>query len=176
MGICNLATIYDNKGFSFIISGSAYQNALYYYNKKIAYFKSILDMQRGTTKCSSKRLKKLYSKRKRVITNIIHKSTKMIVDYCDNNDITRVIIGDIINIRKDNNLGHENNQKLHFPFLLSLYSFTPLLYNKIDIISTIKRISPLLRGLIYYFILIRTKNNIGNVIIADKSLRKLTIP
>ena len=117
MGICNLATIYDNKGYSFIISGSAYQNALYYYNKKIAYFKSILDMQRGTTKCSSKRLKKLYSKRKRVITYIIHKSTKMIVDYCDKNDITRVIIGDITNIRMDNNLGHENNQKLHsLPF------------------------------------------------------------
>ena len=117
MGICNLATIYDNKGYSFIISGSAYQNTLYYYNKKIAHFKSILDMQRCTTKCSSKRLKKLYSKRKRVITYIIHKSTKMIIDYCINNDITRVIIGDITNIRKDKNLGHENNQKLHsLPF------------------------------------------------------------
>lgn len=117
MGICNLATIYDNKGYSFIISGSAYQNTLYYYNKKIAYYKSILDMQRKTTKCSSKRLKSLYKKKKRVITYILHKSTKMIVDYCDDNDITRVIIGDITNIRKDNNKGHINNQKLHsLPF------------------------------------------------------------
>ena len=117
MGICNLATIYDNKGYSFIISGSAYQNTLYYYNKKIAYYKSILDMQRKTTKCSSKRLKSLYKKKKRVITYILHKSTKMIVDYCYDNDITRVIIGDITNIRKDNNKGHINNQKLHsLPF------------------------------------------------------------
>ena len=54
---------------------------------------------------------------KRVITYILHKSTKMIIDYCINNDITRVIIGDITNIRKDNDLGHENNQKLHsLPF------------------------------------------------------------
>ena len=117
MGICNLATIYDNKGYSFIISGSAYQNALYYYNKKIAHYKSILDTQMKTTKRSSKRLKSLYVKKKRVITYILHKSTKMIVDYCDNNDITRVIIGDITNIRKDNNQGHINNQKLHsLPF------------------------------------------------------------
>ena len=117
IGICNLATIYDNKGYSFIISGSAYQNALYYYNKKIAHYKSILDTQMKTTKRSSKRLKSLYVKKKRVITYILHKSTKMIVDYCDNNDITRVIIGDITNIRKDNNQGHINNQKLHsLPF------------------------------------------------------------
>ena len=41
----------------------------------------------------------------------------MIVDYCISNDITRVIIGDITNIRKDNNQGHNNNQKLHsLPF------------------------------------------------------------
>ena len=117
IGICNLATIYDNKGYCFIITGGAYQNALYYYNKKIAHYKSILDMQRGTTKCSSKRLNKLYDKKKRVITYILHKSTKMVIDYCINNDITRVIIGDITNIRKDNDLGHENNQKLHsLPF------------------------------------------------------------
>ena len=66
-------------------------------------YKSILDMQRGTTKCSSKRLNKLYDKKKRVITYILHKSTKMIIDYCINNDITRVIIGDITNIRKYRN-------------------------------------------------------------------------
>jgi len=117
MGVCNLATIYDNKGYSFIISGGAYQNTLYYYNKKIAHYKSILDLQRKTSKCSSKRLKGLYEKKKRVITYILHKSTKMIVDYCISNDITRAIIGDITNIRKDNDQGHNNNQKLHsLPF------------------------------------------------------------
>lgn len=117
LGICNLATIYDNKGYSFIISGNTYLNTLYYYNKRIAHYQSIYDLQNKTEHKCSKRIQMLYEKKKRVISYIMHASTKRIVDYCLTNDITKVIIGDITNIRENKDLGHINNQKLHsLPF------------------------------------------------------------
>lgn len=113
LGICNLATIYDNKGNSFIISGNTYQNTLYYYNKKIAHYQSILRKQTKDEHATSKRLSKLYEKKKSIISYIIHASTKKIVNYCVSNDVTKVIIGDITGIRKNKNIGKVNNQKLH---------------------------------------------------------------
>ena len=56
---------------------------------------------------------RLYEKKKRVISYIIHSSTRKIVNYCINNDITNVIIGDITGIRENNDIGKVNNQKLH---------------------------------------------------------------
>lgn len=43
----------------------------------------------------------------------LHKVTRLIADYCRDNDIPVVVIGDIRNIRKGKNLGHMANQKLH---------------------------------------------------------------
>ena len=121
MGINNLTTIYDNKGYSFIIKGNSYQNTLYYYNKKIAYYQSLEAKFKNITDDkkipSTKRIKKLYIIKKRKIDYILHTSTKRIVDYCINNEINTVIIGDIKGIREDNDIGKNNNQKLHsLPF------------------------------------------------------------
>ena len=128
LGVCNLATIYDNKGKSFIISGNTYQNTLYYYNKKIAHYQSILAKAKNITdekeKCSltSKRLKRLQKKKNNKINYIIHASTRKIVDYCLKNEITSVVIGDITGIREDNDKGSLFNQKLHSLPFLQFYS------------------------------------------------------
>ena len=117
LGVCNLAAIYDNKGYSFIISGSSYLNTLYYYNKTIAKYRSILTKQYGSKVNDSKRLLLLEDKKQKRINYILHKSSKIIVDYCTNNNISKVIIGDWKDIRKDLNFGNENNQKIHaLPF------------------------------------------------------------
>ena len=121
MGINNLITAYDNKGYSFIIKGNSYQNTLYYYNKKVAYYQSLEAKLKNISdvniNISTKRIKKLHIIKKRKIDHILHTSTKKIVDYCINNEINTVIIGDIKGIRKDNNTGKNNNQKLHsLPF------------------------------------------------------------
>lgn len=113
LGVCNLATIYDNNGESFIISGNTYQNTLYYYNKKIAHYQSILIKQTKDKYAFSKRLIRLYEKKKRIISYILHASTRKIVDYCIDNDITNVIIGDITGIRENNDMGRKNNQSFH---------------------------------------------------------------
>lgn len=122
LGICNLATIYDNKGKAFIISGNSYLNTLYYYNKRIAHYQSIIDLQRKDKKGSSKRIKRLYTKKNRKIEYILHAATRKIVDYCVNNDVSTVIIGNIKGIRENTNLGKENNQKLHSLPFEKLYS------------------------------------------------------
>ena len=124
LGICNLATIYDNKGNTFIISGNTYQNTLYYYNKKIAYYQSKLAKDKNITSekeissLKSKRLKRLQTKKNNKIGYIIHSSTRKIVDYCLENGITNVVIGDIQGIREGNDKGSLFNQKLHsLPYL-----------------------------------------------------------
>ena len=43
----------------------------------------------------------------------LHKVTRYVVDYCKKKDIRTVVIGDLTNIRKDKDLGHVTNQKLH---------------------------------------------------------------
>ncbi len=120
MGINNLITAYDNKGYSFIIKGNSYQNTLYYYNKKISYYQSFESKFKNIDNKDfviTKRIKNLYLKKKRKIEYILHTSSKRIIDYCINNEINTVIIGDIKGIRKDNNIGKINNQKLHsLPF------------------------------------------------------------
>ncbi len=131
MGICNLATIYDNKGYSFIISGSTYLNTLYYYNKSIAKYRSILTKQYGEKVKDSKRITKLFEKKRKRIDYILHKSSKMIVDYCINNNISKVIIGDWKDIRKELNFGKVNNQKIHsLPFERFNHLLEYKLYNQ----------------------------------------------
>jgi putative transposase len=120
MGINNLTTIYDNKGYSFIIKGNSYQNTLYYYNKKISYYQSLEAKFKNKDEKDfivTKRIKKLNIIKKRKIEYILHTSTKRIVDYCVDNEINTVIIGDIKGIRENNDIGKINNQKLHsLPF------------------------------------------------------------
>ena len=113
LGINNLATIYDNKGECFIISGNSYLNTLFYYNKRIAHYQSILTLQTKSENSKSKRLNKLYKKKKNIISYILHKATRIIVKYCRENNVSNVIIGDITGIREDNDKGPKVNQKLH---------------------------------------------------------------
>ena len=120
MGINNLITAYDNKGYSFIIKGNSYQNTLYYYNKKISYYQSLEAKFKNKVEIDfimTKRIKKLNIIKKRKIEYILHTSTKRIVDYCVDNDVNTVIIGNIKGIRENNDIGKINNQKLHsLPF------------------------------------------------------------
>ena len=73
--------------------------------------------QYGSKVQDSKRLLRLEDKKQKRIDYILHKSSKIIVDYCKSNSISKVIIGDWKDIRKDLNFGNENNQKMHsLPF------------------------------------------------------------
>lgn len=59
----------------------------------------------------------LYEKRAKQIHRLLHSATKKVVNYCESHDISKVIVGDITQIREKANHGKVNNQKLHkYPF------------------------------------------------------------
>ena len=43
----------------------------------------------------------------------LHKVTRWITEYCRKEEIRCVVVGDIRNIRKEKDMGHKTNQKLH---------------------------------------------------------------
>lgn len=116
LGLHNLLTCYDSTGRSFIV-GRQYQNICYRYESEIARVQSqwsrIQSSQGIKYPKTSKHLERLYEKKNSSIHDYLHKITRHIADYCHDNDIHTVVIGDIRNIRKGKNLGDSVNLKLH---------------------------------------------------------------
>lgn len=114
LGIKNTFTCYDSSGTSFILKG--FLEATHYCNKKIAYYQEISANEQVALGVKypkpSKRVLNLYEKCRNKVNDYIHKATRYIADYCHENDINTVVIGDIKGIRKDNNIAR-NNQQLH---------------------------------------------------------------
>ena len=116
LGLHNLFACYDSDGKAFIV-GRKYLNICYRYDKEIARVQSqwsTVQSSKGVRyPKSSAHLKKLYQKKANSVNDYLHKVTRLIADYCRDNNISVVVIGDIRNIRKGNDLGHVVNQKLH---------------------------------------------------------------
>lgn len=116
LGLHNLLTCYDNEGRSFIL-GRRYLSICRKYDKEMARLQS----QWG--KCQSaqgikypkpsKHQRKVQRKKNNSIRDYLHKMTRYVVEYCKEQEIHTVVIGDITGIRKGKNLGRQTNQKLH---------------------------------------------------------------
>ena len=138
IGTKNLLTVYDNNGFSFIVSGQSLLNTNYYFSKKIAYYQSRFDKcypnhKRGV---STKRIKRLYELKNKRINLILHRTSKYVVDYCNNNDVSKVIIGDVsgilhqkkkFNTNKDK---HRYNQNIRAICFARIYHYLSYKLNK----------------------------------------------
>lgn len=116
LGLHNLMSCYDSSGRSFIV-GRKYLDICRSYDKEIARVQSqwaAVQSARGVKYLKpSKHLLSLYSRKKDCINDYLHKVTRYIISYCTDHGIHTVIVGDLTGIRKDNNLGHVTNQKLH---------------------------------------------------------------
>ena len=117
LGVKNPFTCYDSeKGTSFIV-GRNYKAICYKYDKRIAHYQSISELQQAAKGIPypkpSKRVLMLYEKKRHCLNDYFHKCTRYIVSYCKEHDIHTVVIGDITNIRKDKDLGDTNNQTFH---------------------------------------------------------------
>ena len=120
LGLHNLLTCYDNTGRSFIL-GRRYLSLCQYYDKEIARVQaqwSGIQAARGVKyPKTSKHLQHLYRKRNNCIKDYLHRLTRYIADYCADNEINTVVIGDMKGIRTDKNLGSRINRQLHsLPF------------------------------------------------------------
>lgn len=134
LGIHNLATCYDSANSKTFIVGREYLAINHYFHKEIAKAQSalakksisqdyILDGSGDSAESrylakqsqyTSKRLKNLYKKRNNSIQDYLHKLTKFITNYCVENEINTVIMGDLTGIKnRITNRDKKYNQKLH---------------------------------------------------------------
>lgn len=129
IGCRNLLTCYHNVGYSFIIDGSKLLSIYYYFDKKISQLQSISYKQHNKSYYKTKQIKRLYEKRMNEVNNYLHQATKKILDYCLNNNVTRVIIGDITNIRDNNRNGKiKEIHRLPYRKLYSLLNYKLIKY------------------------------------------------
>ena len=118
LGINNLATCVTDKGNSFIIDGKRIKSMNQYYNKRMAelkkenqyclrlkenpltndleYHKDLrknLEPNEKYKSIQTKRMINLMKKRDNKINYYIFKSSKMIIDYCLENEISKIVLG-----------------------------------------------------------------------------------
>lgn len=115
LGVSNLATCVDHTGHSFIIDGCKLKSINRWYNKEIARLRGIKDKQgiEGNTR----RINKLFKDRNNRIHDYLNKSVHKIMEYCKENKIERVIVGDGKGWKQNVNIGKQNNQNfVQIPF------------------------------------------------------------
>jgi putative transposase len=110
LGVGNLATLTSNiKEFNpIVINGKPLKSYNQFYNKKLSYYKSILD-KRNKSK-SSKCTRRLTNKRTNKIDNYLHRASKQIVSLAKEHNLNTIVIGKNENWKQDVNLTKPNNQ------------------------------------------------------------------
>ena len=108
LGIDNLCTCVTNTGASFIIDGRKLKSINQYYNKTNAKLQSIKDKQK--TSRTTLRQKRIARKRNNRINDYLSKAARIIINYCLNNDIGKLVLGYNEDFQRNSNIGSINNQ------------------------------------------------------------------
>ena len=98
LGLNNLVTIMNNVGIrSIIINGKGLKSKNIYYNYQIGKYQSILatvnEKNKKKKSYKSNRLTRLRVKRNNIMNDYIHKTTRYIINYCKENNIDTIVIG-----------------------------------------------------------------------------------
>ena len=108
LGIDNLCTCVTNTGASFIIDGRKLKSINQYYNKINAKLQSIKDKQK--IEHITLRQKRIARKRNNRINDYLSKAARIIINYCLNNDIGKIVLGYNEDFQRNSNIGSINNQ------------------------------------------------------------------
>ncbi|WP_324269966.1 transposase [Fusobacterium polymorphum] len=108
LGIDNLCTCVTNNGASFIIDGRKLKSINQYYNKINAKLQSIKDKQK--IERTTLRQKRITRKRNNRINDYLSKAARIIINYCLNNDIGKIVLGYNESFQRNSNIGSINNQ------------------------------------------------------------------
>ncbi|MFX1238131.1 MAG: transposase [Promethearchaeota archaeon] len=107
-GLNNLITAVENKNSApFIISGRILKSINHHWNKRKARLHSIKDKQEIQW---TEQLDSITIARNDKIHDFMHKTARFIVEYCVNNEIGTICLGDLKNIKKNIRMGRQNNQ------------------------------------------------------------------
>jgi len=117
LGLNNLITAVNNIGLDpIIIKGKVIKSINQYYNKQLAHYRSIENKKSNFQ--DTKRILKLHLKRNNKINTIFHRISRLIIDYCIENNLGTIIIGYNHGWKQNINIGKKNNQKfVQIPFL-----------------------------------------------------------
>ena len=117
LGLNNLITAVNNIELDpIIIKGGVIKSINQYFNKQLAYYRSI-ENKKGNFQ-DTKRIQKLYLKRNNKIHTMFHRISKILLDYCIENNFGTIIIGYNDGWKQNINIGKKNNQKfVQIPFL-----------------------------------------------------------
>ena len=111
IGVDNLLTMATNTGAApLIVNGKVPKSTNQFYNKELAYWKSVCMMTSG--RYSSARTNRLTAKRNRRIDDYMHKASKLIIGECVRQDISTIVIGKNKEWKQESKLSKRVNQ--HF--------------------------------------------------------------
>jgi len=115
LGVSNLATCVDHTGHSFIVDGCKLKSINRWYNKEMARLRGIKDKQ--GIKGDTKRISKLFRDRNNKMHDYLNKAVHHIIEYCRDNRIGTVLVGDGKGWKQKVNIGKRNNQNfVQIPF------------------------------------------------------------
>lgn len=107
-GLNNLITLGTNQPNikPLIVNGKGIKSVNQWYNKVRATIQSQLIGQQKTTA----KLKAITAKRNRQIESILHTTSKLVIDYCLKNQVSKLAIGYNFQWKQNINIGKKNNQ------------------------------------------------------------------
>lgn len=116
LGLNNVVAVVNNVGLRpFVIKGGAIKSINQYYNKRRAELQSLKEQQ--GVKQETKRLQRLTRKRNNMITDLFHKISRALINYCLAYRIGVITIGYNALWKQKCNMGKRNNQNfISIPF------------------------------------------------------------
>ena len=111
IGINNLATVCNNfYAQPFIINGKQVKSMNQYYNKKISHYRELA--KRINNMDFTKRMDSITNKRNRKIDDYMHKASRRIINYCIENKVSKIVIGNNKEWKQNSEMSKRVNQ--HF--------------------------------------------------------------
>ena len=116
LGFDNFATVVNNFGEgSFVLNGKHLKAINQWYNKLKSGYQSVA--MTSNNKHVTNRIHRITCKRNRKINDLMHKMTRYILDYAQENNVTKIVVGYNKGWKNGCNLGKRNNQTFtHLPF------------------------------------------------------------
>ena len=109
LGLDNFVTVVNNCGLKpFIINGKGLKSINQYYNKQTSYYKSIA--KRMNKLDHTNRISKITNKRNNKVDDLIDKVSRYVINYCRDNEINTIIIGNNKNWKQNSKMSKIVNQ------------------------------------------------------------------
>lgn len=109
IGLDNLATLTNNCNIEpVIISGKKLKSINKYYNKQVSYYREIAERMNGLD--YTNRMNRITIKRNNMITDLLHKASKSVIDYTLSCEANTIIIGNNKDWKRESKMSKKVNQ------------------------------------------------------------------